>query len=698
MPDSESHDWLDAELRNVPLPNNLLARLSQAGPRLAPSDERLDAALRAVDVPIDLESRLRRIARPRYRPTPTWQRLALAASVFVIVGLGVSGYVALIGGALESGPKQIAGTSATPAPVTKSANARLSEGPAAKSTTPVAKVDDPAAPLAIAKPDAKPRGPAPAIEAASDKSHPTDDDSADPGPAIERVAESGSTTASANTDRSEQAALGASGALDRIPDLESVDSLVSRRGIAPPRVSGYDLLFQLKHGEHPFVSPAAHADLASTRVPFTFSTLGYDLARQAVASGQAPATDDIRVEDFLSAQHYLLPPPPSGGLALHMAGTPSPNGKKGLHLMHVMVQSASRYARPHAPTRLIVAVEMSWQMRTGGRWEAARRALVDLAGHLGDADRITLVGFADQARVFLQDATGRELSELLAGDEFNLPGGTADYVEGIEATIEATRAGRGTKRSRAVFLVANRKRFGQAMAASKQALAELDSLETPWQSLCIAPASLDETRDEPSVTRTKSTAPKSTPPTSIVTVATTRAIDDVLGEALTDRPSTVASDATLRIAFNPKVVTSYRLLGHEAMTLTGGASDPVVIDLSADSSSGGLFELWLKPGNDEVVATAELDWRDPQSRKAGRISRPLRRSQMGASFSQAPPWFQQAVVAAKAAEAMRGSFYADSPRPVGQVLELVDRVDPRVAREGTFQDLVNTVRQAEKLR
>ena len=40
-------------------------------------------------------------------------------------------------------------------------------------------------------------------------------------------------------------------------------------------------------------------------------------------------------------------------------------------------------------------------------------------------------------------------------------------------------------------------------------------------------------------------------------------------EALAGRESRVASGESMRLWFNPQAVTSYRLLGHEAVTLTG---------------------------------------------------------------------------------------------------------------------------------
>src|SRR5690606_1139174 len=100
-----------------------------------------------------------------------------------------------------------------------------------------------------------------------------------------------------------QYALGSSGQIERLPDLEVLEPPVAR-GISAPRVRGYDLLFQLRQGEHPFVLPAANKALEVSQAPFTFRTASYDRAAASIAAGRLPAKDEVRVEDFLAAQQY----------------------------------------------------------------------------------------------------------------------------------------------------------------------------------------------------------------------------------------------------------------------------------------------------------------------------------------------------------------------------------------------------------
>src|SRR3990172_9354367 len=80
-----SDPWLDAKLRNVPLPVGMLARL---GDLTSASDEQLDAALGDVPLPAWLLDRLARIPR-RTRRRSLARTFAVAASLLVGLGFAI---------------------------------------------------------------------------------------------------------------------------------------------------------------------------------------------------------------------------------------------------------------------------------------------------------------------------------------------------------------------------------------------------------------------------------------------------------------------------------------------------------------------------------------------------------------------------------------------------------------------------------
>src|SRR5687767_80846 len=83
---------LDAQLRNVPVPDGLLDRLHGVADEW--TDDRVDVALCNVPLPEGFFERLERCG-PRRR-TMRWRQLALAASIVLAFGLWNAGAVAVV--------------------------------------------------------------------------------------------------------------------------------------------------------------------------------------------------------------------------------------------------------------------------------------------------------------------------------------------------------------------------------------------------------------------------------------------------------------------------------------------------------------------------------------------------------------------------------------------------------------------------
>ena len=154
----------------------------------------------------------------------------------------------------------------------------------------------------------------------------------------------------------------------------------------------------------------------------------------------------------------------------------------------------------------------------------------------------------------------------------------------------------------------------------------------------------------------------------------------------------------MRITFNPKRVNSYRMLGHEAATLTGEAGDPLRVTLSAEQVATCMYELWLKPSGKGDLGSVEVVWRDPKTGKPGRMVRPLGDGQLASSFAEAPAWLQQGVVAARAAEFLRGSYYLPNSRRLDQLLDLTREVDAATAKVPEFRALMHLIEDSARLR
>ena len=469
MPEFGFDEWIDAQLRKVPLPPNLLTRLAESGPAGLADDAQMDAELCRVEVPAHLESRLRRI--PRRGPPPLWRQVGLAASFFLMIGLLGIGYLGLLTGTFSPGRSDLADKSAPTVEGSRAVDRDVAASPSSPTTR------------ANRQGTQQRTGPARVTSRDSQLA------------SLPTAAASQADTSDKRivvADTRAQTALGASGTLDRGPELETLD-VPRMRGIVPPVIRGYDMLFQLKYGEHPFVTPSADKSFLTTSLPFALATASFDMALGAVRSGRLPLPDEIRIEEFLAALDYPLPRAPASGLALHVAGSASPlgngaaaAGRGSLHMLQLAVQAASFDAHAHSPNRLVVALDMSSQMRSGARIEGVRRALAKLADHMGDRDRVTLVRFAEQSSVLAEAATGAELKSLIASDDLAAPGGAANLMAAIESAADAA-GGESLDPRQLVVITADRGNFDPAaLPKATRQLGALAERNIPWQIIRVA--------------------------------------------------------------------------------------------------------------------------------------------------------------------------------------------------------------------
>lgn len=165
----------------------------------------------------------------------------------------------------------------------------------------------------------------------------------------------------------------------------------------------------------------------------------------------------------------------------------------------------------------------------------------------------------------------------------------------------------------------------------------------------------------------------------------------------TDKQQAVAEDVRLSVTFNPRTVASYRLIGHEATSVLGVHAAEVNMTLRAGDVCTGLFEVELRGGGDDLVATAEITWRDPLGSETRRETRRISRWQLADSFAETPPSVQAAALAAEIAELMRHSqFTAGRGHSWGRVRQVAAEVHPTVAEEPTFRRLLGLVERAEQ--
>lgn len=669
---------LDKQLRGVPVPASLMRRLHAIG---SDSEEEFDAQLREMPLPAGLRERLRAIPSTRERNWARWMRKpvvqwTLAASLMIGTALIYLGTVAgFMMTAYQFEPTQTE-KAASKSPRKKPSSSFFDE-------TPFPKIEWP---------------PKPGAFDSLDEAAPADQ-TAPPTALAETESPAAGTREAVNRFRpaqqpdAERPVLVATPALpDTLPEPEIIE-LRPPRGVVPPRVKEFDLLTLLRDGVHPFVEPSAHAQLAVSQVPLVTRTTSYQQAREWVRQGRLPESSEIRVEEFLAAVDYDFLPPQGNALAIRTAAGPSPFGEEGMNLVQVGVQAGKAPEIARQVTHLTLAIDVSASMRRGERLASIQRAITDFLPHMEPRDELAVVIFSEQAEVLIERATREDLPTVVPALESIVPRSSNNLGAGLQlaADVALTVPAEARMARRLVVLTDGLGQVPQSVVARLELLVA-DTVNRGVQVEVIdvgPPGAIDLQLDHLAQTAG----------TELRRADGAEAIRYSLQEILTGQSQIVARAAQLTVKFNPATVESYRLLGHEADSTGGLVGGTLEADLHAGEAATGLYEVKLKPQGGDDVAEVTLAWHDPQTGVENRLVQRISRLQFATSLLESPVSLQRAAVVAETAEIFRISKFAPS-HTVGlrRVAELVSQLSPPALENESFQQFLEVLHAAQNAR
>lgn len=366
----------------------------------------------------------------------------------------------------------------------------------------------------------------------------------------------------------------------------------SRRSV--PRIAGFDMAFEMTHGEPPFVDPRTAAALQVDRPPLSIRTDAFEALVAAADRKPRPGfAASLRTEEILAA----LPAPPPGSAATEpqvmIHAVRSLRGRPESRLVEVCV-TAPPLARDSTPA---VDAMLALDRHTGSEpllWARVCRAVAAVADQMRDGDRITVVVGGREPRLAGSrlDAAGlRRLAAALALE----PG---DDATEFDATMRfaAQEAGRGP--ARPLIVVASSESVDRARGPGRAAV-------SAWREALAA--------DGPAAGRhaavrfvlvdpTEPTVREPLEPGFGRTPADTVAIRRAVLEQVFAMPTLMARQCRLQVAFDPQAVAAYRLVGHRQSAMESVAGgDPPATDLHAGEVTRVVYELVPRAMQDAAV-------------------------------------------------------------------------------------------------
>ncbi|WP_443045327.1 YfbK domain-containing protein [Streptomyces sp. NBC_00342] len=389
-------------------------------------------------------------------------------------------------------------------------------------------------------------------------------------------------------------------------------------------------------------------------------TASYGYARRTIEDGRLPDPGTVRPEEFVNSFRQGYPRPKGNGFTVSVDGARA--GAEGGDWSLVRVGLATRAAPPTAerpPAALTFVVDISGSMDAADRLGLVKSSLSTLTDELRDDDSVSLVTFSDEARTVLPMTRLRDHR-----------GKIHDAVDSMEAT-DSTNVEAGVRRGYEEAVDGHRKGANNRVVLLSDALANTG--ETDADAILER---IGSARREYGIT--------------LFGVGVGSDYGDALMERLTDKGDghttyiadeeqarkvfvdqlpahleLTARDAKAQVAFDPKTVQKFKLIGYEDREV----ADEDFRDDRVDGGEVGpghtvtaLYAVRLRDGASGHVATATVRWLDPRSRAAHEETGEVETGAIGGRlWGGRSTRLQVTAVAAYFAETLRGGELPGAP-------------------------------------
>ncbi|MFJ6349005.1 vWA domain-containing protein [Streptomyces sp. NPDC092046] len=480
--------------------------------------------------------------------------------------------------------------------------------------------------------------------------------------------------------------------------------MVMRRRIAAGALAGVLLLAGCSGGsdggtthargdnaapDRPVPDRAAPAPGLST-FALDVDTASYGYARRTLGEGRLPEPKGVRPEEFVNSFRPDYPRPKDNGFSVTLDGARS--DADGWSLVRVgLATRASDVERP--PAALTFVVDVSGSMDEPGRLDLVKESLGLLVGRLRDDDAIALVTFSAEAETELPMTRVGGARERIR-----------EAVDSLE-TSSSTNVEAGVRTGYDVAVEGHRKGATNRVVLLSDALANTGDTDADG-----ILERIDEERREHGITLfgvgvgseygdafMERLADKGDGHTTYV--ATPEQARKVFVDQLPGHIELRARDAKAQVAFDPKTVESFRLVGYDDRKVADEDFRDDRVDggeIGAGHTVTALYSVRLRPGRSGRVATATVRWLDPVTRA------PHERSgAVDSAALTAPLWgaghdsLQLTAIAAYFADRLRGGRLPGAPalpRLASRAEALAER-----ARSASVQELARAIRQADSL-
>jgi len=360
-----------------------------------------------------------------------------------------------------------------------------------------------------------------------------------------------------------------------VPGPRRSDRLHARRAV--PRVRGFDLAFEMAHGEAPFVDPSLAPVLAVDHPPLSVRTDSFDslfaigLSPFGQLKRRASEIESLRVEDVLAAIPAAALPAEGNRDQPRLELQAFPSLRQGIstEILEVSVTVPLLTRRANQTLSVTLVLDHSACVGAPQLWQGVCRGLGMIGSQMRPGDRLSVIVCEDRPRMSAVRADAEEIKRLCIELEREQPRGTADFDAAIRMAHALSR--REPQPARLV-VVANTDAVERAQADGREALLQ-------WQESMVS----GESEGVPQFVLFCAADPlddHASPAMPGRVAADPTAIRRAIVSGVFGRSTLVARECRLEVQFDPKTVAAYRIVGHKhnaVESLASGAVEPITL-------------------------------------------------------------------------------------------------------------------------
>ena len=380
-------------------------------------------------------------------------------------------------------------------------------------------------------------------------------------------------------------------------------------------------------------------------------TASYTWARRSLLeSSQLPAAEGIRVEEWVNAFDYELSEPKGAPFAISVEGAASPFDESRT-LVKVALQGRHVDEEQRKPAHLVFLVDVSGSMSGADRLPLAKRSLEVLTHQLRPTDTVALVTYAGRAEVVLKPTSAKNQQQILTAISSLRTGGGTSMGSGMELAyrLAVGQVQRATT-TRVIVLTDGDTNIGPNLSVA-QILASVHAYVDEGVTLTTVGFGLGNYKDN----ALEQLADKGNG--QALYVDSEKAIDRAFRQGLTGTLEVIAKDVKVQVTFDPKVVSTYRLIGYENRAVADDDFKNDKVDageLGSGHTVTALYEVTLTAASGALGSVA-VRGQLPDSNEVFEVNAPITRAAVAHALAETGSDLRFATAVALGADTLRGN-------------------------------------------